>query len=80
MNVAVIAWGEALPDAETERIGAVEPLGLDEVAFARIGERRRLHFATSIADTRRGQLLDIVPGRGGDEPKSRIMEQADAWR
>lgn len=80
VNVAVVAWGEALLEADGDRIGEVEALGLDEVAFARSGERRRLHFATTIADTRRGQLLDVVPGRGGDEPKAWIMDQGEVWR
>jgi transposase len=80
VNDAVIAWGEALLDADLERIGEVEALGLDEVAFARLGERRRTHFATTIADTRRGQLLDVVPGRGGTEPVAWIEARSEAWR
>ena len=80
VNDAVIAWGEALLHADEERIGAVEALGLDEVAFAKLGERRRTHFATTIADTRRGQLLDVVPGRGGAEPTAWIEGRSEQWR
>ncbi len=80
VNDAVIAWGEALLEADTERVGTVTSLGLDEVAFAKLGERRRLHFATSIVDTGAGQLLDLVPGRGGAAPKRWINERPKQWR
>ena len=80
VNNAVVQWGEALLEADTERIGSVEALGLDEVAFAKLGERRKLHFATTIADTRRGQLLDVMPGRGGAEPRTWINERSPGWR
>ena len=80
VNNAVVAWGEALLEADTERICSVEALGLDEVAFAKLGERRKLYFATTIADTRRGQLLDVVPGRGGAEPKEWMKARSEDWR
>ena len=80
VNNAVVQWGEALLEADTERICSVEALGLDEVAFAKFGERRKLHFATTISDTRRGQLLDIVEGRGGAEPKAWLKNRSPQWR
>ena len=80
VNDAVVAWGEALLAADEGRIGEVEALGLDEVAFARLGERRRTHFASTIADTRRGQLLDVVPGRGGAEPTAWLEGRSETWR
>jgi len=76
----VAAWGEAQLEADTERICSVEVLGLDEVAFAKLGERRKLYLATTIADPRRGQLLDVVPGRGGAEPKEWIEAKSEDWR
>ena len=75
-----ISWGEALLDADTGRIGPVEALSLDEVAFARIGERQSMSFATTICDNRRGQLLDVVPGRGGAEPKAWLKNRSQEWR
>ena len=80
VNNAVVAWGEALLEADTERIGSVEALGLDEVAFAKLGERRKLSFATTIADTKRGQLFDVVEGRGGAEQKEWIEAKSEDWR
>lgn len=46
----------------------VRALGLDEVLFARLGEVRSHHFSTSIVDVGSGQLLDVVPRRGGSSP------------
>src|SRR5271169_356265 len=63
VNDTVIAYGEALLDADEERIGEVRALGLDEVLMVRIGPYHRQHFSTQIVDVRAGQLLDIVPGR-----------------
>ena len=38
-------------------------VGLDETLFARDGPFRRQLWSTQIVDVRRGQLLDVVPGR-----------------
>jgi len=78
VNNAVIAYGSALLE-EPGRFGDVEALGLDEVLFARLGERRRPHFATSVVDTRTGQLLDVVPGRGGEAPRRWIEARGERW-
>ena len=62
INDTVIAYGTALVD-DPDRIGDVEALGLDETLFARLGPWRTQHWSTSIVDVRRGQLLDVIPGR-----------------
>jgi transposase len=54
-------------------------LGLDEVLFVREGPYRRQHFSTSIVDVGRGQLLDVVPGRRGAEPKAWLQHQGTKW-
>ena len=36
VNDAVLAYGQALLDADVERVGQVEALGVDEVLFARV--------------------------------------------
>jgi len=59
---AVVAVGEQLVD-HPDRIGAVTAIGLDETLFARVGRFRRQLWSTQIVDVRRGQLLDVVPGR-----------------
>ena len=64
-----VAYGTALVEHK-DRFGTVEALGLDEVLFARIGPWHRQEFSTQIVDVNAGQLLDVVPGRSGDSPRS----------
>jgi transposase len=78
VNDAVLAYGEALVD-HPDRFGDVQALGLDEVLFLREGPFHRQHFSTSIVDVGRGQLLDVVPGRSGAEPKAWLERQGPAW-
>ncbi len=63
INDAVIAYGSALLDADSTRVGAVEALGVDEVLFARLGRWRTQAWSTSIVDVGTGQLLDVIEGR-----------------
>ena len=78
VNDAVIAFGEALIDLP-ERFGEVSAIGLDEHLFVKLGERHIQHFVTAIVDVRKGQLLDLVEGRKGDEPKAWLLAQGDEW-
>ena len=77
---ALLRYGEALVDDDEGRIGLVEALGLDETLFVREGVYRRQRFSTSIVDVGGGQLLDVVPGRKGDEPTSWLMRRTCRWR
>jgi len=79
VNDAVIAYGSALVD-DPRRFGDVEALGLDEVLFVRRGHWHRPEFTTSIVDVASGQLLDVVVGRGAEEPKTWIIDRGDEWR
>jgi len=79
VNDTVVAYGEALLEADTERIGAVGALGLDEVLMVRIGPYHRQHFSTQIVDVGAGQLLDVVPGRGSAEPMAWLAERTPAF-
>ena len=63
VNESVRRWGEALLDADTQRIAVTEALGLDEHLMGRRGRFRTKSWATSVVDVGRGQLLDIVPAR-----------------
>ena len=80
VNDTVIAYGEALLEADDDRIGEVTALGLDEVLMVRVGPFHRQHFSTQLVDVRAGQLLDIVPGRGSAEPMGWLAEQGRAFR
>jgi transposase len=80
VNDTVVSYGEALLDADTDRIGEVSALGLDEVLMVRIGTRHRQHFTTQLVDVRRGQLLDVVPGRSSAGPMAWLAERGAAFR
>ena len=54
--MSVRRWGEALLDADTERIRGTDALGLDEHLMWRRGRFRTKAWATSIVDVGRGQL------------------------
>ena len=79
INDAVVVYGEVLVD-HPGRFSAVRALGLDETAFVRTEPYYRTAFVTSIVDVVRGQLLDLVPGRGGEEPRRWLMSQSQPWR
>lgn len=75
---AVVAVGEQLID-HRDRIGNVTALGLDETLFARVGKFRTQLWSTQIVDVRRGQLLDVVPGRDSTEPCRWLAGRDPAW-
>ena len=78
VNDAVVAYGAALVDLPG-RFGTVDALGLDEVLFVREGPYHLQYFSTQIVDVGRGQLLDVVPGRKGENPKAWLEAQGREW-
>ena len=76
---AVVLFGGPLID-HPDRIGNVNALGLDETLFARVGKFRRQLWSTQIVDVRRGQLLDVVPGRDSTEPCRWLADRDESWR
>ena len=55
-------WGEALLEADRDRVGIVEALGLDETLFLRQGPWRRRMWITAAVDVRNRRLIDVFPG------------------
>ena len=80
VNDAVIAYGEALLDADDDRIGTVRALSLDETLFVREGPWRTQRWSTQMVDARSGQLLDVVAGRTADAPARWLADRDPAWR
>ena len=80
VNDAVIAYGQALLDADTARVGVVEALGVDEVLFARLGRWRTQAWSTSIVDVASGQLLDVIEGRSAAGLCGWLAAMPAAWR
>ncbi len=48
--------------------------------MVRVGPYHRQSFSTQLVDVDRGQLLDVVPGRGSVEPMAWLAEQGPAFR
>ncbi|HAS12254.1 MAG TPA: ISL3 family transposase, partial [Acidimicrobiaceae bacterium] len=84
VNDAVLAYGEALLEADTERVGAVDALGLDETLFNRTGEWHVQQWCTSVVDVggpgRTAKLIDIVEGRSAIKTLEWLDEQPEAWK
>ena len=80
INDAVMAYGQALLDADVDRVGTVEALGVDEVLFARLGRWRTQAWSTSIVDVAAGQLLDVIEGRSSAGLCEWLAAMPDAWR
>jgi transposase len=78
INDTVLAYGTPLVE-DPDRIGDVDAIGLDETLFARIGRWRTQHWSTSIVDVRRGQLLDVIPGRSSTGACAWFAEQDRDW-
>ena len=79
VNASVRRWGQALLDADGDRIAAVVALGLDETLFCRGGRFAQRAWSTSIVDVARGQLLDMVPGRTADGPARWLLRRPASW-
>lgn len=79
VNDAVIAYGEALIDADVDRIPTVRALSLDETLFVREGRWRTQRWSTQLVDARTGQLLDVVAGRTSDAPAAWLAVQDPQW-
>ena len=80
VNDTVVGYGEALLEADDDRIDEATGLGLDELLMVRLGPFHRQHFSTQMVDVRAGQLLDIVPGRGSAEPMGWLANQGPVFR
>ena len=80
VNDSVQRWGQVLGEADTQRLDGVEALGLDEKLIARRGRFKSKVWSTSVVDTGRGRLLDIVAGRTAKAPAEWILNQPEEWR
>lgn len=78
VNDALLLYGELLIN-DPDRIKETKAIGLDETLFKREGEFKKQLYSSQITDVQRGQLLDIVPGRKGDEPKKWLNERPNEW-
>lgn len=83
VNDAVVAYGEALLDADVERVGEVDALGLDETLFVRLGPRHLQQWCTSIVDVgsvQPARLIDVVAGRSAARVCDWLDARPENWR
>ena len=76
---AVRRHGEPLVE-DPARLEDVTELGVDEHKMLSASRRRNTFYATSFVDIERGRLLDVVPGRSGDDVAYWLYEAGPAWR
>lgn len=79
VNDCVIAWGEALLDADVDRVGDTAVVGLDETLAVRHGKFRTKVWATTIADVEAGQLIDMVQDRDAAACCAWFADQDPDW-
>jgi transposase len=79
INDAVVSYGEALIDADSDRIPTVRALSLDETLFKREGRWRTQRWSTQLVDARSGQLLDVVQGRDSTAPAAWLADRDPEW-
>lgn len=79
INDTVIAWGEALLEADVDRVGDVAAVGLDETLAVRQGPYRHKVWATTIADVGRGRLIDVIEGRDAATVCAWFDAQPNEW-
>lgn len=79
VNTTVNAYGAALLAADTDRVGDVDAVGLDETLFVRRGKYRVKAWATSIVDVDTGQLIDMIPARTATAVTGWFNTQPTQW-
>lgn len=77
---AMRIYGQALLDADKNRVGACEAIGLDETLFVRRGQTKIRTFITTIADVRNGKVIDVVESRNFVDVAAWIKEQPENWK
>ena len=79
VNDEVRRWGGALLEADTDRVGRVEAVGVDETLFWRRGKYRTKQWCTSVVDVGNRQLIDIVPGKTANSAEAWFRSQPAEW-
>jgi transposase len=79
---AVTEHGRRLLDeaTDTDRMGRVRALGLDETAFLAANASHPTLFVTGFVDLDRGRLLDVVENRCGASVSGWLAAQHIGWR
>jgi transposase len=76
---AVLDYGTPLVE-DPNRVATVRALGVDETSFQAATARHHTTYVSGFVDLDRGQLLDIVAGRGADDVAYWLSQAPPAWR
>ena len=81
MNKEVGRWGEALLEADTDRVGDRRSCGqwTRSVVLASKGRWRTKVWCTSVVDVGGHQLIDIVAGRTAESAAAWFRAQPTEW-
>jgi transposase len=80
VNDAVTTYGSALLVADRKRLNQTSAIGLDETSFVRLGPKKHLQFATTVADVEHHQIIDILPTRKYVDVAGWIRAQPEPWK
>jgi transposase len=78
-NDTAMAYGEALLEADKDRLNGTTAVGLDETLFNKTGEYRQKNWCTSIVNVISGKLLDIVKDRTAVAVCGWFAERSEGW-
>ena len=80
VNDAVVTYGEALLEADRNRLNKTTAIGLNETSFVRVGPKKFTQYVTTVADVENKQIIEILPSRKYPEVAAWIRQQPEAWK
>jgi len=80
VDEAMRVYGQALLDADKNRVGVCEAIGLDETLFVRRGQTKIKAFITTVADVKSGKVIDVVESRDFVDVAAWIAAQPENWK
>lgn len=80
VNDAVLTYGQALLEADRKRLSVTSAIGLDETSFVKPTDHARPHYATTVADVKNHQIIEILPSRNYVDVAAWVDAQSPAWK
>jgi len=80
VNDAVTTYGTALLEADRKRLNQTTAIGLDETSFVKAKGQSHADYATTVADVKNHQIIDILPTRKYTDVAGWIDKQPKAWK
>jgi transposase len=80
VNDAVATYGAALLEADHKRLSITSAIGLDETSFVKHARASHASYATTVADVKNHQIIDILPSRHYVDVAGWLDAQPRAWK